>query len=382
MVYTFISLIDEQSQLDRNDAKFFQHLLAHPFGSSGSGSAGSGNIKTDSGIQKLISHVQENPQVLLGKIKSNFVFDYFYEKVISDKVVHPTHSSQWHDGFIKIIGILDNIQDCSCIKQDKKYILRLQSTHRSLNKIFKTLLNAGFEMGDSEFLVYSIIARGELVKLKILAESYVIEDYPAVLDMALRYGRSEIITYFLSNMKLDIRLYGKIIDFENYTDNCRYMYYQEQISHNDAIQKYRSAITLSKQDYVCSLKLLLEHYDYDITIKTLEIWCDFFRGKVYEWDAVDSNELLTLLTNLVTTPIPITHDFHEFNSVILGSGWSDRNYLIEYCLELERKLAALEDRYAIVTERLHSLQERNETCVQYITDRDYMRGSRVRRDTQ
>lgn len=374
MVDAFISLIDEQSHLDRTDAKFFQNLVEHPVG------VATGN-KHNSSIQKLISYVLESPHVLLCKIKSNFVFDYFYEQVISDKVMNAVHNAQWHDGFIKIINILDNalVGDTTSIKQDKKYILKLQSTYRSLNKIFKSLLNAGFDMGDSEFLVYSIIARGEFVKLKTLAESYVIEDYPGVLDIALRYGRLEIIIYFLSQMKIDTRLYGKIVDFENYTDNCRYMYYVEQISQNDTTCKYKSPIALTKQDYSASLKLILEKYEYDITIKTLEVWCECLRNKTYEWDIFDSRDLLTILKDKVTETIPITHDFREFNSIILGSEWSDRNYLVEHCLDLERRLAFLQDRYNIVYDRLQNLQKKD---VQYNVNREYFKGSRIRRDTQ
>lgn len=68
--------------------------------------------------------------------------------------------------------------------------------NKTLTKIFGLLVKEEFNMGDPEFLVYSIIARGEIGKLKILANLYVIEDYPAVLDVAFRYGRNAIIKYF------------------------------------------------------------------------------------------------------------------------------------------------------------------------------------------
>lgn len=314
----------------------------------------------------LVNFVKEHPDVLTQKIYNHLVFDYFYEKVITD-THHPTISSQWHENLCTIIELLDHI-DSTIIKSGKKYILRLQSTNRTLCKLFRTLLSHGFDMGDSEFLVYSIIARGELSKLKILAEQYMIEDYPGVLDVALHYGRAHIINYFISTMDLDIRTYGKIVNFENYKDNCRYLYYQEHISQEHTF-RHRPAISHSKQNYTQALSLILDKYEYEIDLRTIDIWCEFIRGKVYLWDSINAQETLSLLRDRVRSSIPLTHDFREFNTIIFGREWSDRKCLIEYCLNIEEKLSKLQQRYELVQSQLQHMREKCDQMTNFMAAR-------------
>ena len=362
LIKEFISTIDEKQQLDTKDAKFFNNLVELP--------CGNGN--------NVIAFVNSNPEILTHKINNNLVFDYFYEKVISDKIHHPTFSNNWQEHLINCILLLDTI-DSDIIKQDKKYLLRTQSTHRSLNKIFKTLFLNSFEIGEPEFLVYSIIARGELQKLKLLIESYIVEDYPAVLDVALRYGRYNILYYFVNTTKIDLPIYGKIIDFENYIDNCRYLYYQEHISQHTVL-KHNPPIESSKQDYTECLKLLLSNYVHEVDMNTIEMWCDFIRSKVYLWDSINCTEILQLLKKHIVREIPLTHDFREFNSIIFGKEWSDRKCLVEYCLNLENKLHDLQDRYHIVYDRLKHSQSRCDQLSQFIATRNNTH--RLRRGTE
>jgi len=310
------------------------------------------------------------------KINNHTVFDLFYEKVLRERY-HPSHAKNWHTSLETAIELVDKISDGDILKDDKKYVLRLQSVSRTLTKIFDLLVSAEFDMGDPEFLVYSIISRGELCKLKILGSLYVIEDYPAVLDVALRYGRHNIIQYFKDTLELDFTYYGKIMDFENYKDNPRYMYYKEHIDADDASKKAVIA-GATKQDYVASVKLILSDYQYPITLNTIDKWCELIKSKEYLWDKINSYEIIPLLVAKLEGELPLSHDFGEFNYLIFGSKWSDRTCLVEHCLNLQRKLEAQAIRQEVLESQLKHLQLKYES----IKSNKYRSiDSRIRRDT-
>jgi hypothetical protein len=332
----------------------------------------------ESNGKKELAFVTLHPEVLTRKIKYNLVFDYFYEKVVGDKC-HPSFSAQWQDILITVVQLLDLVPNANIIKQNKKYMLKLQSTCRTLIKIFQVLVQEDFDMGDPEFLVYSIISRGELHKLEILCQQYVIEDYPGVLDVAMRFGRHIIIKYFINTLNLDIQYYGKILDFENYKDNHRYLYYREHIVH-DSTFRHKPIVGASKQDYQTSLNLILDKYVYPITTHTIDKWCELIRSKEYIWDHINTEVLLVLLKK-VDVNIPLTHDFKEFNSIIFGKEWSDRKCLIEYCMNLEKKIESMTDRYELISDKYSHLQVKYDTLRSYIEQRGNARGGRIRRDT-
>lgn len=310
----------------------------------------------DSDGNAELDFVLGHPEVLIGKINNHLVFDYFYEKVINDRF-HPKHAAGWQTVMTEVVKLVNDVSDPSIIKDNKLYILRLQSTSRTMTKLFSLLIDEKFNMGDPEFLVYSIIARGELSKLEVLSAHYVIEDYPGVMDVAVRFGRYQMIQYFVDTLKQNIRCYGKIMDFENYRDNPRYLYYREHIV-NDVGFRHKPIVGASKQDYPKAIKLILEEYDYPITCKTIDIWCAFIRGKEYIWDNVNPTETLPLLLDRVKGCIPLTKDFGEFNSVVFGKEWSDRVCLIEHCMGLERRLEELTIRYEVTLGKLRHLQRR------------------------
>ena len=195
-VHNFIMTIDPN--IDLNNRNLFWNLV--------------NNIDSNGDLE--LSFIKKHPDILPMKIKNSTVFDFFYEKAVYN-ICQPKDIDSWNDVLAEVITQLNLIKNGGIIKFNKKYILKLQSTSRSLTDIFGLLVTDEFEMGDPELLVYSIIARGELSKLQILSNLYVIEDYPGVLDVALRYGRYTIINYFLDTLKLDIQYYGKIMDFEN-----------------------------------------------------------------------------------------------------------------------------------------------------------------------
>lgn len=334
------------------------------------------NMDSDGSAE--LEYIHSYPTVLTGKIKHHTVFDYFYEKAVNDRC-HPTHSSKWQDALITAIHLLDRIPDNEIIKHNKKYILRLQGTCKTLTKIFNVLIKEEFDMGDPEFLVYSIIARGELSKLQILSNLYVIEDYPGVLDVALRYGRNAILKYFRDTLELELPYYGKVMDFENYVDNPRYVYYREHIAHDDTIRQ-KAIVGATKQDYSDSIAVILKDYQYPITRGTLEKWCELIKSKEFVWDKINPSEVIPILVSKLDTPLPLTHDFGEFNSLIFGPEWSDRKCLVQNCLNLRRQLEDAEYRRQCIEDRYRHLQSKYDTILRWVEDRSNAVG-RIRRDT-
>jgi hypothetical protein len=320
-----------------NDRNLFKNLL--------------GNLDPGDGSLEL-HYIKEHPDILLMKIRHNMVFDYFYERAVYERC-HPTYTVQWQDALVTVIHLLRDLPGSDIIKANKKYILRLQDTNRTLTNIFNALVNEGFELGDPEFLVYSIIARGELSKLLILSNLYVIEDYPGVLDVALRYGRDHILRYFLEIAELDFAYYGKILDFENYKHSPRYMYYHEHIP--SEAPRPEGTVNPTKQNYIEAIEIVLKEYHYPVTCFTIDQWCELIRSKDYRGRPED---VISLLMSKLKGSVPLTYNFEEFNQLIFGQEWSDRKCLVQHCLNLTSKLDDLQHRYDLLHSRYMGLLDR------------------------
>lgn len=304
-----------------------------------------GNLDSGDGSQEL-QYVKEHPELLLMKIRHNMVFDYFYERAVYERC-HPTCTASWQDTLVTVVHLLRDLPNSDVIKANKKYILQLQDSNRTLTNIFNALLHEGFEIGDPEFLVYSVIARGELSKLLSLSSLYVIEDYPGVLDVALRYGRDNILRYFYEIAELDFAYYGKIMDFENYKHSPRYMYYHEHIGHGLGLGLGLGTVNPTKQNYVEAMKIVLRDYQYPITCYTIDQWCNLIR--IHDLcGGVSPEDILDILISKLKGPVPLTYNFDEFNQIIFGQEWSDRKCLVQHCLNLTRKLEDLQHRYDIL----------------------------------
>lgn len=302
--------------------------------------------------QKLVFYIQNHPESLVSRLdggEGRFIFDFFYEKLLRNQAVC------WHDSFLEIVQLLDQLEedgmDTSQLKQNSDYIVRLQETGRSLSKVFRALIESGFSVGECESLVYSVVMRGELPKLKILSTVYSVEDCPAILDVSLRFGRHDIIAYCFDILGLDAQDYGRIVDFQNYKSS-RIEFGREWESLGTTVPNYSH-----------SLRLVLENYYEEITVQTLQIWCDLIR----ESDVIPES-ILTLLRSKVKE-IPLHEDFGEFNGIILGKIWCDRDALMEEYRALERKYSDLSDRYEMALHRWQQCQEYQE------------QGHRIRRDT-
>ena len=133
----------------------------------------------------------------------------------------------------------------------------------------------------------------------------------------------------------------------------------------------------SRQDYIESVKLVMETYPHPVKVSTLHVWCETVRNKFYLWDrracasegscagegacaseGACGGEIVALVKSYVTEHIPLTADFREFNRVIFNAEWSDRKQIVELCLALREQLNELRDRYDHVLERLRILQDK------------------------
>ena len=307
--------------------------------------------------EKAQDYILRNHQVLTEKYGTGtcMIFDIIYEQAIH--APPPLHAQQqlWQDILIRIVRTIDSSDEEDVkIAENRRYILHLQGNNNNYVELFRAMLLRGFDMGDPEFLVYSLIARGELDKLKLLARYYKIEDYPAIFDVALRYGRLQVLEYFIKDCGVEPAYYGNIMDFENFMDNARYLYYRAV--GNVAASNETPAILNSRQDYLKSIRLIMETYPHPVNTGTLNAWCDMLRNKYYLWDrAACSGEIIQLVKSYVTETIPLTADFREFNRDVFDAEWSDRAQIVEKCLALREHLNETQERYEHVLERLHLL---------------------------
>lgn len=290
--------------------------------------------------QELLKYVVANPQIIQMKITDDHtVFDFYFDCAI--KVVRHTHSDFWKNALITIIGLLPDDTD---IMHNHSYIYRLQSGINNHNEIFKYMIEcSNFTVADMCFLVYSIIARGELEKLRILGGVVELEVFPAIFDVALKHGRYEILWYLIDELEIDITKYGKVLDLPLYPTTHKLMFYRNDLS---SIGNTDVPIIESKQNYEESLKTIMKTYTHQITINTLDAWAEVVRTKLFAWDVIDFKTIVEVLRPCMTEPIPLSHDFKEFNSIVFGREWSDRACIIEYCKNLEDRCIRLENRMA------------------------------------
>lgn len=303
-------------------------------------------IHTKYDPSSLLQYIIANKQILMHKVGNNFFFDFIYNKVIHEKGEHPNTTELWKNILITALDLAKTDVNYKFLCENKRYILDLQSNNKSFVSIFKYLLDANFETGDLEFLVYSVVARGELSKFKIIEQSYenIYDVYPGILDVALRYGRYQIIEYVLINS--DGYIHGNILNFGNYQENFRYLYYSSEM-HRTHINPHMPAISCSLQNYEKSIELILNYYDdnkANVTVNTIHIWCDLIKSKVYHWDTINASNVLNILRSASIDPIPLSEDFGDHNVIIFGH-WGERRFLIEKCQQLETRLLQMEDRY-------------------------------------
>jgi hypothetical protein len=293
-------------------------------------------------------HLIEFPNVLCKLVfpmDQKCYFDFIYDKYLNDS------STEWKTLLLEAIEMLNTVEGAIDIKMNKQYILRLQSCQKSHNKIFEAMVESEFYINNEEFLCYSLAARGELDKLKVLGECHTIEEMKGVLATALRYGRYHIIEHILLYYDTNIANYGKVVNFEHYIEDNRYLVYVQKPLEED--QCFYPPIQV--QDYIRCFDVLMDAgYTYPITATTVEIWCNVIREKKqYSWDKYQAEEIIRHLLSLCDDEIPKSYDFGEFNQIIFGSGWVDRVELLKICENQREQILSLCDKY----ERLYDLYQ-------------------------
>jgi hypothetical protein len=78
--------------------------------------------------------------------------------------------------------------------------------------------------------------------------------------------------------------------------------------------------------------------------------------------------------------IDLTEDFEPFNTLVFGFEWSDRKYLVEHCLNLQRKLDSIEERSSVIEDRYKALQYQYERLSDVVNKYKAI-GNRIRRET-
>lgn len=326
----------------------------------------------------LMSQIDNDPDILITPIDDHHVvYDYIYDYCIG-RNAHPKYQNLWNDHLISSTVKLQGLgEKGDIIRSDQRYLLNLQSNCFSFNQLFMVLVDEDFDVGDFKYLLYSVIARGELLKFQKLNETYDgVDEYPGILDIALRYGRYELIEYMFDKLKIAESLsdYGKIMEFENYINSHRYIYYQTlELADRDL-----GKIACGKQDYERSIKKVMTYYSYPITVETLAIWCDMIKHKTYEWDIVPL-EVIMLIKSYISDAIPLTQDFGEFNQLIFGNDWSSRAFLVSLYMELQDKYQFEKEKVEKLRHEITNLRIKNECLENRIT---LMSRHRKRFDTE
>ncbi len=286
-----------------------------------------------------------NPDILTMKIKDYFIFDYFFEKVVQFRDGVDAYNF-WLETIEDVLILLNEQDNADDIKFDNRYINKLQSSMKSHTFLFDLMINRhGFSIGDTEFLTYSLIVRGEVDKLKILASICEIKNFKGIYAAALRYGRIEVLKYLDHGLKLKMDDYGKIMNFDNFQDNPRYMYYTITIGFL-SLSYDNPKVFKSRQNYEESIMYLIQNdYTRSINKNTIFQWVDKMETLKYKWDIINFKEIMELLRPYITEKIPLTQDYGKYNEFVHGKMWSERESIIEYCRHLETELEDIKEKY-------------------------------------
>lgn len=312
---------------------------------------------------QLVDYVRMNRELLIVHIKGSPIFDYFFGKTIQLSQTAKDYEF-WLSVLFEMILLLRQmligdenrtVLGAADIFNDRSYIYRLQSTVFNHYELFRFLIAAGFDIGEEKFLVYSIISRGEVDKLKSLEplinlKTTAVTRFQGVFATALKFGRHEVIDYLTVQLKLspDSPAFGRVLDLEHYEDNPKYVFYR---AFSAVLPNLETPIIGAKQNYREAFRKLLG-FGGSITLSTLDLWTATASSKVYSWDNLSFKDVFEVLLPHLKEHIPISHDFGEFNSIVFGREWSDRLCLIERCLQLETQVFELENKNNFLLSRL------------------------------
>lgn len=342
LIEQFLNLIDKSFNHKIDDPLYFKELLTF-------------DVKDGT---NLIEIVKLNPAIVIENLTVNStIFDYFYEKTLK-----MSDLSIWLIHFKYILTILNTVDENEKIKDLPYYIKNLQETGVSHNNVFELLFTNEFNVGDPEELIYIIIARGETNKIKTISDIYIIEDYLGIFDVAVKYGRCEIIKFLMTNLELNIEMFGKILDFENYNTEV----------------KFKEIINIT--NYVKSVELILKEYNYPVTLRTLYIWCDFVnKNHCNKWE----DDVIRMLSSKIefATDDSINNDFGRFNSLIFNKEDINILNIKEQNVMLQEKLEVIQNRYTILLEHHHKVLKEVDNLNYRLLKKQKLVDNRIRSDS-
>ena len=309
----------------------------------------------------ICDRVTENPSILIKKFDSeNFVFDFFFHYVLYR--CHPAIKDDWMHSLYVMIEAMTGLGEWgNIIKSNSEYVLKCQANSYDHSELFEVLFDNDFDLGDIDKLLYTVVARGELRKIQKIYEVYTIEEHSGIFSTALRYGRCEIIKYLLDS-ELDVTDYGNILHFEFFEESPRIMYYVTDVCDQSSVQKLteQGPISGTTQDYLkCLQQLQASEFQPVVNLRTLNIWCDFARSKIYDWDRVP-DEVFLELKSMCSEAIPMNHDFGIYTEIIMGSNYREYSNLQEQLSRLESQVRRLEFRNQRLTTQNNTLRKKCE----------------------
>jgi hypothetical protein len=285
------------------------------------------NIKEQT-CWEIINIINKNPSLLTEKIDdSHLIYDYLFDFVILNKG-HPALS-------IKIYNLLVELSDIitsPLIKENKRYVYMLQSNCCCYDELFESYIENKFLIDNFEYLLKSLISRGEIYKLKILFKFHKnLNEYSNLIEVATLFGRYEIIQFLIDN---DIKTpSNNCLDYDiNSNFNPRWMFYFDSLSN---INNSTRDVLISKKNYLLAFKLVMKYNESGISIKTLRTWLEVAKNRNISDDA-----LLFLISN-VNTNIPLSDDFGDYNYLVFGY----KEEIYPKYRNLEHQFQELKDRY-------------------------------------
>ena len=294
-------------------------------------------------LSTQLDHLRQWPDEIISQTKSRMWFDVYYDQVIRVSLNTPTAEADLAR-LLELIQLLGECQRNQYVLYIGSYLLRLQSNHLNYFEVFEALLNAGIHISQPEFLVYTLLAREELSKLRLLRTYIDFTSYQGLFSVCLYYGRLKSLNYLLDELQLvpkaESLLMGEL--------QPRLIYYEAPSSPREARQ-----IVGSHYQIQGTLRRFLEVCPVFVDAKHLHIWIQRVRSVTYGWEDLQFEEVYQVLQPHISL-IPLTEDFGEFNLMIFGYTWSDREELINRYLNLETQLERLQMEF----ERLQELYQK------------------------
>jgi len=279
--------------------------------------------------QDCVNFLLKNPDIITTPLENGqSVYKVYFTEALE---------KSWDESLIRLTNCLLTLDSCDEILIDPSYLYMLQSSSKNHTDLFEFfIVNTNITVGDLTFLVRSLVARGELPKFKILQPLYDLTKITGLLELALRYGRIEMLEYLVTDLDLTVK--PDLVNLVQLEDDPKYLYYRSSLARIDP--KQCLPVENSRQDYKSCLSRVAI-FPESITSYTLERWSELCQYKVYPWDEINYADILSILEDRIPT---------ESKKYLLRD---NDTQVSRYCKHLERELRELQYRYGLLCSRLN-----------------------------